>query len=136
MGVLALCRRSRELIITASSGIALRGATLLLLSILSTAPAAPAAAADDAPPACRLTPAGCASVLREVAVDAELFAQNQDIVGFGVSPQVRASALIQRDEDRMAVRFHQLPASVAAEIARIQACHALGDAASADPPCR
>lgn len=121
------------MIVTASNGGALCGAAFLL-SDLSPAPAA---AADDAPPpACRLTPAECASVLREVAVDAELFAQDQDIVGLGLSPQDRAKALIQRDEDRMAVRFHQLPASVAAEIARIQACQALGDAASADPLCR
>ena len=120
------------MIVTASNGGALCGAAFLL-SILSPAPAA---AADAPPPACRLTPAECASVLREVAVDAELFAQDQDIVGLGLSPQDRAKALIQRDEDRMAARFRQLPAPVAAEIARIQACQALGDATSADRLCR
>jgi hypothetical protein len=108
--------------------------SVFALLILSTTPAA---AADDAPtPVCRLTPAECAVVLREVSVDAELFAQDQEIVGLGLSPQDRAAALIRRDEDRMAARLRQLPAPIAAEIARLQACQALGGAADADPGCR
>ncbi len=105
---------------------------LLALLILS---ATRAAAADDPPP-CRLTPAECAVVLREVALDAELFAQDQEIVGLGLSPRDRAEALIRRDEDRMAARFRQLPAPIGVEVARTQACRALGGAADADAQCR
>ena len=105
---------------------------LLALLILFATPAE----ADDNAPACRLTPAECSVVLREVALDAELFAQDQEIVGLGLSSRDRAEALIRRDEDRMAVRFHQLPAPVAAEIARVQVCQALDGAADTDPQCR
>ena len=73
-------------------------------------------------------------VLREVAVDTELFAQDREIVG--LSPRDRAEALIRRDEDRMAARFRQLPAPVAAEVARVQACQALGGTVGTDPRCR
>lgn len=107
---------------------------LLAILILFTTPAA--AAADAPTLACRLTPAECAVVLREVSVDAELFAQDQEIVGLGLSPQDRAAALIRRDEDRMAARLRQLPAPIAAEIARLQVCQALEAAAEADPGCR
>ena len=104
----------------------------------------PARAIDDEPraPNCHLTTAECAAAIHEVAVDAELFAQDQEIVGLGLSPQDRARALIQRDTDRMVVRFQQLPALIAAEVARMQACQGLGDAArhdgttNADSRCR
>ena len=106
------------------------------VALLMLSGPASAVAGDVAAPACHLTPAECAVVLREVAVDAELFAQDQEIVGVGLSPQDRARALIQRDEDRMAVRFRQLPAPIAREIARVQACQALADGAVPDPECR
>ncbi len=95
------------------------------------------AVADDAPtPACRLSPAECAVMLREVAVDAELFAQDQETVGLGLSAQERARALIRRDTDRMSLRFSQLPGPIVAEISRLQACQALAVAAESDPRCR
>ena len=109
----------------------MRRALLALLMLSAT----PAAATDDAP-SCRLAPAECAVVLREVAIDAELSAQDQKIVGLGLSPLNRAEALIRRDEDRMAVRFQQLPAPVAAEIARVQTCQALARAVDAAARCR
>ncbi len=89
----------------------------------------------------RLTSVECVMVLHEVAVDAELFAQDQEIVGIGLSPQDRATALIRRDDDRMAARFRQSPGPIAAEIARLQACQVFDDgdgrdsAASSDRRC-
>ncbi len=107
---------------------------VLALVILS---APSLAVADDVRrTACRLTSAECAVVLHEVAVDADLFAQDQKIVGVGLSPQDRATALIRRDDDRMAARFRQLPGPVAAEIARVQTCQALGGATKAGSTCR
>ena len=106
------------------------------LALLFLSEPCSAVAGDTAAPACRLAEAECAVVLREVAVDAELFAQDREIVGLGLSPQDRARALIQRDEDRMTVRFRQLPAPIAREIARVQACQALADGAGSDPECR
>ena len=40
------------------------------------------------------------------------------------------------DEDRMAARYRQLPAPIAAEIARVRVCQTLGAAADDDPQCR
>ena len=112
-----------------------------VLAVVLILSAGPAARADgSAASACRLSPAECAVVLHEVAVDADLFVQDQQIVGVGLSPRERAKALIQRDTDRMATRFRHLPAPIAAEVARVQACRALGDAAglnnSTDPDPR
>ena len=111
----------------------MRRAILALLPLFAPS----IAVADDAPtPTCRLSPAECAAVLHEVAVDAELFAQDQEIVGLGLSPRERARALIQRDEDRMTSRLRQLPGPIAAEIFRLQACQALVVQAESDPRCR
>lgn len=99
-----------------------------------------ARADSPAIPVSHLSPAECAVVVREVAV--ELFAQDQEIVGAGWSPQDRAKALIHRDTDGMAVRFRRMLAPIAAEVARVQACKSLEDAkviygaTKADPPCQ
>ncbi len=112
-----------------------------ILALLILSASSLASAHDTQRTVCRLTSAECVLVLHEVAVDAELFAQDQEIVGIGLSPQDRATALIRRDDDRMTARFHQLPGPIAAEIARLQACQVLdgGDgrasAASSDGRC-
>ena len=81
---------------------------------------------------CRLTAAECMVVAREIAIDAELFVQDEEILGIGLPPQERAKALIQRDTERMAERLHHLPVPIANEISRMQICQVLDEAAQHD----